>query len=274
MRPKQLQPLVLVRCIDLKSPSDPSNGCECYQVKFVANVNLRRHYITMCREWLRYMAGMATVNNPHPWASVIEEVMKAHFGLTGSRRTHLHQFGSKAVKDICKPLGYFPDHFIEQVTDFKFGTLFNSIPLDDIIRGRFDYEDPKSQDIFPRIPYYENGIEPWRMSVNEYDMQGDNAYGFRKFCDVIRKLAEKRPKSVAMCEFSYTKEDIAAALLYFAAKDQQPNPQNDGADKSESTLPQTNGSDRPDLIGRIEAEPSEGGIQPCSTHEHGCETGA
>jgi hypothetical protein len=212
---------VLGGCIENQRPSDKSDGCECFQITFVVSHNLKVQRITICREWARYMAGhRAAVEQRRvdtAWCDVVRELVIAEFECKHYCRTSWHyNIHSATLRDLIKPLGYFPAYFVETVMDNRYGCVTNAIPLRDMAERYF------SEDIETSIGAGRYAHE-WGYTASKWDHETieRNSSELRNFNLVLDRIAS-HSKAIASMKDHVKKrgtraEDFAAVLLHVAS---------------------------------------------------------
>lgn len=239
--------VVLGGCIENQRPSDPSDGCSCYQVSFKICHNFKVHRITVCREWARYMAGLRVMERRRPedaWSDVIKSVVRQRFPLHGNHYTRSHEVKSSTVRGLIEPLGYFPSHFREIVMDCRYGTIMNCIPIREI--GERVFSDKYNMDDPINLPYRDK----WYHGKNKWEKEliDANHKEWEKFRRVLDRIAN-HAKAIASMRESVrrkhysTAEDFAAVLLHLTAMEAKKNQktQQHEADEPKKPLPHSDG---------------------------------
>lgn len=174
-------------CWGLPSPNDPAFDCECYKVEFLACHHLRVYHITMCRNWITYMAQRVKdahiyYGNTPPKNRVVQDAIERHFDFEDHWfEWHCHERRKmrKADAELVGRFGAIPTHFPEVVMDNPFGRIMQMIPLADMfeIDDRFAFRAP--------LPMWTGGHKQMRRFVE------DNRNKLRHFWAAVERLGSK-----------------------------------------------------------------------------------
>lgn len=185
------------------------------------------------------MAGAIVVSSggasQQAWGSIIRDVVCNHFAVEKNSAPGPWHIQSTRLKDLIRPLGYFPSYFVETVMDNRYGTVQNAIPLREMAeRNWYDPDDQSSVD--NQLPsFYANQWEYGYSRLDSHVIER-NADEFRKFRTVLDRIANHAKAIESMKESvrgrAATSEDFAAVLLHLTSAEkrkQQLKPQPHGA---------------------------------------------
>jgi hypothetical protein len=129
-------------CIDNKSPHDQcTEACQCYKITFSVCYRFKIYEVTMCREWVRYMAGASRKQSGlhssyrPTWGQIItDEVHKFFEGKIPWMK--LSRPTSEKGKKLCGSYEYYPTAFREVMMMNKWGYIDHYVDIKTIL-GEF-----------------------------------------------------------------------------------------------------------------------------------------
>lgn len=131
--------IVLGGCIELRSPSEHSVGCKCYQVQVPIWHSMMQWTVCICREWLRYYCA-AYGERQH---DVISRLITSAFDLNRFPWRPCTEAIGERAREICseyRPHGSaghpcWPTHLKEVCMMNKYGYLVNWIELPKVLES-------------------------------------------------------------------------------------------------------------------------------------------
>ncbi len=126
-------------CINNASPyEERTDQCRCYKITFSLCYRFKMYDVTMCREWVRYMASASRKEDGlHPtyrptWGGIIvEQVHKFFPGMVPYMK--MSKPSGMVGKKLCGSYQYYPTAFREVVMSNKWGHISHYISTKSIL---------------------------------------------------------------------------------------------------------------------------------------------
>lgn len=117
-----------------RSPNElHGDACDCYKIQFIACAFGKVHVVSMCREWVRYMAERVQLHETHSrerTSVVVKQYVLDALGATDDwfRWHYVPRPRSKAGREVAGSYERLPTHFIEVVMDNRYGRIEQMVP--------------------------------------------------------------------------------------------------------------------------------------------------
>jgi hypothetical protein len=177
------------------------------------------------------------------WSDVITEEVRKALGIDNQEKpTSAWEIRSSRLRELVKPLGYFPSYFKETVMDNRYGTILNAIPLREMAERHWS-------DGSDKLPWHYE--DKWAYGMNKWDQNiiEKNESEYLKFRQTLDRIANHAKAIESMKDGvkkrATGKEDFAAVLLYLMSLEAQAQAQTKlkkhETDKPKSTVPHAHG---------------------------------